>query len=67
MHKTLCIQVVMQARALLERPDESTLKGKCDRAILVTLRYHGIRREELTTLKVRDLHACKGVPHHHAG
>ena len=52
-----------QARTLLEHPDESTLKGKRDRAIMTTLLYHGIRREELTTLNVRDLYARKGVPH----
>jgi site-specific recombinase XerD len=32
---------------LLNAPDTSTLKGKRDRAILSTLLYHGIRREEL--------------------
>jgi integrase len=29
-------------------------KGKRDRAILSTLLYHGIRREELAKLKVKD-------------
>jgi integrase/recombinase XerD len=32
-------------------------------AILATLLYHGIRREELTNLKVKDLHTRKGVMH----
>lgn len=43
-----------QARELLEAPPEDTLKGKRDRAILATLLYHGIRREELCKLKVQD-------------
>ena len=37
-----------QARKLLETPDEQSLKGVRDRAILATLLYHGLRREELT-------------------
>jgi site-specific recombinase XerD len=52
-----------QARALLDAPDPSTLKGKRDRAILSVLLYHGLRREELCQLKVRDIHARRGVLH----
>src|SRR5919198_5434127 len=52
-----------QARALLNAPDPETLKGKRDRAILSTLLYHGLRREELCLLKVRDLTARRGVLH----
>src|SRR5919198_6662708 len=52
-----------QARALLQAPDATTLKGKRDRAILSTLLYHGLRREELCLLKVRDLTARRGVLH----
>src|SRR5918996_129476 len=52
-----------QARALLNAPDSETLKGKRDRAILSTLLYHGLRREELCLLKVRDLTARRGVQH----
>ena len=52
-----------QARALLNAPPENTLKGKRDRAILATLLYHGIRREELCRLTVRDLHHRDGVMH----
>lgn len=52
-----------QARALLEAPPESTLKGLRDRAILATLLYHGIRREELTRLRVKDVHQRQGVVH----
>lgn len=52
-----------QARALLEAPPEGTLKGLRDRAILATLLYHGIRREELTKLRVRDVHQRQGVTH----
>ena len=52
-----------QARALLEAPDPSTLKGKRDRAILTTLLYHGVRREELVKLRVKDVREREGVPH----
>ena len=44
-----------QARMLLEAPPAETLKGKRDRAILATLLYHAIRREELCALKVGDI------------
>jgi integrase/recombinase XerD len=53
-----------QARALLEAPNAKTLKGKRDRAILSALLYHGIRREELAKLKVKDYNQSRrGVPH----
>ncbi len=53
-----------QARALLTAPDADTIKSKRDRAILSTLLFHALRREELCKLKVRDVrHARKGVPH----
>lgn len=52
-----------QARKLLEAPPEDTLKGVRDRAILATLLYHGMRREELCTLKVKDLQSRQGVIH----
>lgn len=52
-----------QARALLNAPDPETLKGKRDRALLAVLLYHGLRREELCSLKVRDIHNRRGVPH----
>lgn len=44
-----------QARALLNAPNADALKGKRDRAILSVFLYHGLRREELCTLKVRDI------------
>ncbi len=50
-----------QARKLLEAPPANTLKGKRDRAILATLLYHGMRREELCSLRVKDLHSREGV------
>ncbi len=31
--------------------------------VLATLLYHGIRREELCTLRVKDLESRQGVPH----
>ena len=38
--------------------------AKRDRAILSTLLFHALRREELCKLKVKDFqHARKGVPH----
>ena len=53
-----------QARALLSAPDAGTLKGKRVRAILATLLYHGLRREELTKLKVKDYcQTRRGVAH----
>ena len=50
-----------QARKLLEAPPADTLKGVRDRAILATLLYHGIRREELCGLKVRDMQSRQGT------
>lgn len=43
-----------QARKLLARPKETSLKGKRDRAILATLLYHALRRQELCSLAVKD-------------
>src|SRR6202011_3304626 len=47
----------------LGSPPADTLKGVRDRAILATLLYHGIRREELCGLRVKDLHSRQGVIH----
>ena len=52
-----------QARRLLEAPAEDTLKGVRDRAIIATLLYHGMRRKELCSLKVKDLQSRQGVIH----
>jgi integrase/recombinase XerD len=53
-----------QARELLAAPQKDTIKSKRDRAILSTLLFHALRREELGKLKVKDFqHARKGVPH----
>ena len=53
-----------QARDLLAAPGADTVKSKRDRAILSTLLFHALRREELCKLKVKDFrHARKGVPH----
>ena len=53
-----------QAHRLLATPRDETIKSKCDRAILSTLLFHALRREELCKLTVRDFrHARKGVPH----
>jgi integrase len=47
----------------LQAPDAQTLKDKRDRAMLSTLLYHGLRREELCTLKIRDITQRRGVAH----
>ena len=52
-----------QARRLLEAPPPDRLKGIRDRAILATLLYHGMRREELCLLKVSDMQTHQGVLH----
>jgi integrase/recombinase XerD len=53
-----------QARELLTAPGTETVKEKRDRAILSTLLYHALRRDELCKLRVRDFrHARRGVPH----
>lgn len=52
-----------QARALLKAPPADTLKGVRDRAILATLLFHGIRREELCKLRVRDYQRREGIMH----
>jgi site-specific recombinase XerD len=53
-----------QARGLLGAPEEESLKGKRDRAILATLLYHGLRRSELCKLRVQDYRfQIEGVPH----
>ena len=52
-----------QARRLLEAPADDTLKGVRDRAILATLLYHGLRREELCGLRVKDIQSREGVKH----
>jgi integrase/recombinase XerD len=52
-----------QVRTLLDAPVADTLKGVRDRAILATLLYHGLRREELCRLRVKDLQSREGVAH----
>jgi integrase/recombinase XerD len=53
-----------QARDLLGAPGDDTLKAKRDRAILSTLLYHALRREELCKLRVKDFkHERRGVAH----
>src|SRR5580658_4711471 len=53
-----------QARKLLIAPAEKSLKGIRDRAILATLLYHALRREELCKLTVKDFkHERRGVAH----
>ena len=51
------------AARILDAPPADTLKGMRDRAILATLLYHGLRREELCLLLVKDLQSRLGVTH----
>jgi site-specific recombinase XerD len=52
-----------QAKAILEAPLVTTLKGLRDRAILSALLFHGLRRAELCSLAVEDLQFRRGVMH----
>jgi site-specific recombinase XerD len=52
-----------EVRKLLAAPQGDSIKAKRDRAILSTLLYHGVRREELCSLRVRDVTLRRGVPH----
>jgi integrase len=48
---------------MLNAPKGNGLKAKRDRAILSALFYHAVRRAELCSLTVRDLHDRKAVKH----
>ena len=52
-----------RAKALLNAPPADSVKGLRDRAILSTLLFHGLRRAELCSLTVGDLHERSGVLH----
>ena len=53
-----------QARALLDAPSTDSLKGVRDRAILSVLLFHGLRRQELCQLRVKDFgQQRRGVAH----
>jgi integrase/recombinase XerD len=52
-----------QARRLLEAPPPDTLKDIGDRAILAVLLYHGIRREELCSVRLQDMQSRERVMH----
>lgn len=54
-----------QARMLLNAPPAETLKGKRDRAILAVCAYHGTRRFEVASLRIKDMHLREGVMHLH--
>lgn len=49
-----------QGKALWQAPDTQRLKGKRDRALLALLLACGLRRREVTTLKLRDLEQREG-------
>lgn len=55
----------IQARELLNAPDAKAqgLKVLRDKAILSTLLFHALRREELCLLKVGDIEERRGVKH----
>jgi site-specific recombinase XerD len=46
---------VDQCKSLLRAPDEQTLKGRRDRAILAILLRCGLRRAEVAKLQIRDI------------
>ena len=48
---------------LIDAPPADKLKGVRDRAIMATLHYHDIRREELSRLRVKDLRTRHGILH----
>ena len=49
---------------IARRANEETVKSKRDRAILSTLLFHALRRDELCKLKVKDFrNTRRGVPH----
>ena len=52
-----------QARLLLESPEGDSLKAVRDRAILSTLLFHGLRRDELCSLRVKDFSLRRGIMH----
>jgi len=53
-----------QARKLLTAPGGETIKAKRDQAMLATLLYHALRRDELCKLMVKDArHERRGVVH----
>ena len=52
-----------QARMLPDAPPANTLKGKRERAILTTLLYHGLLREKLCRIQVKDLQQRSGMQH----
>jgi site-specific recombinase XerD len=52
-----------QVRQLLKQPAGDSLKSLRDRALLSVLLYHGLRREEASSLKVSAIHPHRGVPH----
>ncbi|MCB1599896.1 MAG: tyrosine-type recombinase/integrase [Lysobacterales bacterium] len=49
-----------EAKALLEAPSDTTLKGLRDRAILAMLLFQGLRRSELVALNRGDVHRDRG-------
>ena len=48
---------------LIDAPPADKLKGVRDRAIMATLHYHDILREELSRLRVKDLRTRRGILH----
>jgi site-specific recombinase XerD len=49
-----------QARRILDAPSAATIQGLRDRAILAVGLQVGLRRAEITSLRVRDLHQNRG-------
>lgn len=51
---------MMEAKRLLNAPRESTYKGIRDRAILATMLFAALRREEVANLKIGDIQPDQG-------
>lgn len=52
-----------QAKLLLDAPNEYSVKGLRDRAVLAVLLYHGLRRQEVAQLRICDLQVRDGCEH----
>ncbi|MBF0479729.1 MAG: tyrosine-type recombinase/integrase [Candidatus Omnitrophica bacterium] len=52
-----------EAKKLLDAPDDSSIRGLRDRAILSVFLYHGLRRSEVKDLKVSSIHTVQGAPY----
>jgi integrase/recombinase XerD len=61
MSTTIPARISVESHALLDTPPADTLQGLRDHAILATLLCHGIRREELCKLRIKDVQRWDGL------